>query len=365
MHTGESVIRKEHVIPVVAIGFLLLAMLACNETRPSPAPLLGTQPETDTHWNRDPANPIANGDGTVIAHVCDPTVIYHEDTFRLWASCVGEDHNYASICYAESDDGSMWSPLMIVFRPGASGAWDGQKVEVPTVILDDTEKDLARRYKMWYGGADAKGPNLTKIGYATSPDGITWTRIPAEQSLDGAEGLVMIPGATVGDAGIVSDPTVLKKGDMFHMWFNSFGSNEDILISYATSLDGIHWTKFAGNPVLRPAPNSWEAGGPGAIREDVSHPTVRWNGSAFAMWYGSFDATNKETYSGIGYAASPDGVAWTKEPGPVFMPDTSSPGEEIGLSTGPSVLYVNDTYHLYYCGVDAQAWRVINHAMLP
>ena len=83
----------------------------------------------------------------------------------------------------------------------------------------------------------------------------------------------------------------------------------------------------------------------------------------FIMWYGSFDSSDCETYSGLGYAESSDGVNWTRPSNsPVFLPDTSKNGEEIGISTGPSVMYHDGRYHLFYCGADRKGIRVINHA---
>lgn len=54
-----------------------------------------------------------------------------------------------------------------VLNVGPEGSWDEKAVVEPFVIVDgDT-------YKMWYGGFD--GTNY-RIGYATSPDGKTWTK---------------------------------------------------------------------------------------------------------------------------------------------------------------------------------------------
>lgn len=313
-------------------------------------------------WQRDGANPVLVGDSTSITNICDPTVIHDDGIFRLWASCVGTDVSHASVCYAESVDGSTWTTPQIVFAPGPAGAWDDGKVEVPTVLRDSAANADAR-YKLWYGGASAAAPDLTRIGHAISADGLTWTRVSADESAPLEAGLVLVPGATIGDAGVVSDPTVTLSGGLFRMWYNSFGDQNDLLISHATSSDGMTWTKHAANPVLRPT-LAWEAGGPGDISADVSHPCVLLDGGSFTMWYGSFADVETETYSGIARASSPDGVTWTKRPGPEFVPRTTSAGEQIGISTGPAVVLVDGDWHLFYSGADAQARRVINHAVV-
>ena len=48
---------------------------------------------------------------------------------------------------------------------GASGTWDDSGVGGPVVLFDGTD------YQMWYHGFD--GSN-SRIGYATSTDGIAW-----------------------------------------------------------------------------------------------------------------------------------------------------------------------------------------------
>ncbi|MDH3709686.1 MAG: hypothetical protein OER04_07345 [Cyclobacteriaceae bacterium] len=81
------------------------------------------------------------------------------------------------------------------------------------------------------------------------------------------------------------------------------------------------------------------------------------------MWFGSFDDSDFETYSGLGFAHSRNGSSWTKnDQNPIFEPALGVKGEQLGLSTGAAVLEVNDIYHLFYGGVDENGQRVINHA---
>lgn len=317
-------------------------------------------------WVRDPNNPVISVLPPTITNICDPTVVLDNDKFRLWAGCVGSDLTRASICYSESTDGTNWSDPIIVFSPNEdSNTWDNQKVEVPTVIKDEEETDPSKRYKMWYGGSNSAEPDLTKLGLAFSSDGLKWTRLESALSIDGKAGLVLEPGFDIGDAGVISDPTVVKQNGVYHVWYNSFGAVNDILISHSTSNSGFEWTKSPENPVLVPD-QTWENGGPGDITEDVSHPVVIFDtvSGDFVLWYGSFNDTDFEVYSGLGFARSKDGITWTKEPSnPIFTPDTSKPGEEIGISTGPSVVFVAGDYHLFYCSANSSGVRVISHAI--
>lgn len=318
-------------------------------------------------WTRDAANPVVTGASTTIQHLADPCVIYDSGLFRMWTGCVESDPTFASVCYSESTDGTTWVSPVIVFSPSSdTAAWDNQKTEIPTVIKDTSESDPQKRYKMWYGGADSAGPDLTKIGYAYSPDGLTWTRVPAAQSPHGEDGLVMIPGFTIGDAGVVSDPTAIKIGGVYHLWYNSFGASNDVLISHATSTDGFNWDKDISNPVIIPT-EPWEDFGPGGITADVAQPTVMIHPTSgdFFMSYGSFDSTVFERYDGFGYATSTDGTNWIKDAGnPFFLPDILKPGEEIGIHAN-SIVYVNCTYHMFYGGVNNLGIRNILHAISP
>ncbi len=328
--------------------------------------LISTFANAQMTWVRDTANPVVQGATapSTIQHIADPSVIYDGGKFRMWFGSVGLNPSYASVSYAESFDGTNWTSPVIVFSPNLnSGAWDNMKTEIPTVIKDTTEIDTLKRYKMWYGGADSLKPDSTIMGYAYSSNGINWTRVPAGLSPHGEDGLVMIAGFTIGDAGVISDPTAIKTGNTFHIWYNSFGALNDVLISHATSLDGINWTKDGSNPVLIPTV-PWEDFGPSGITADLVQPTVMLhptNGD-YLLCYGSFDSTIFERYDGFGYALSSDGTNWTKDiNNPFFLPDTSKTGEEIGIHAN-SIVYVGNTYHMFYGGINNLGTRNILHA---
>ena len=59
-----------------------------------------------------------------------------------------------------------------VFAAGPKGAWDAKIRERGWILHEDGV------YKLWYTGYDGTRDGLRMLGYATSPDGITWTRSP-------------------------------------------------------------------------------------------------------------------------------------------------------------------------------------------
>ena len=72
---------------------------------------------------------------------------------------------------------------------------------------------------------------------------------------------VVVTG-TVGswDAGFVGDPTVISDGTTYKMWYHGGDASYSIFsIGYATSTNGITWTKYAANPVLTGTAGSWDA----------------------------------------------------------------------------------------------------------
>lgn len=89
-----------------------------------------------------------------------------------------------------------------------------------------------------YGGYD----NSTKIGHSTSVDGVNWVRD-------------VNPVLQRGSAGSYDDSLVA----VFHPWQESDGSWHALYrangdkIAYATSPDGVNWTKHANNPVINDA----------------------------------------------------------------------------------------------------------------
>ncbi len=140
----------------------------------------------------------------------------------------------------------------------------------PSVIYDAT----TRQYRMWYVGLGepANSFRTFRIGHATSPDGITWTRRPQPVMALGAPGTW--DEMWTSHVNVVADP-----GGGFHMFY--FGSApgdyregaelQRGAIGHAFSTDGITWQRNPRNPIIAPRPgqaDSWQAGGPTAIVED-------------------------------------------------------------------------------------------------
>jgi predicted GH43/DUF377 family glycosyl hydrolase len=138
---------------------------------------------------------------------------------------------------------------------------------------------------MWYGGFDASG--VSRIGLATSSNGVSWTKGGSNPILDVGSG----PGAF--DLVGCMAPCVISDGGTYRMWY--LGVGYTTRIGYADSTDGINWTKFWGNPVV--GIGSWGTWDSSAL----FGPSVIKDGETFKMWYGG----QGPTASQIGYATNP------------------------------------------------------------
>jgi hypothetical protein len=150
----------------------------------------------------------------------------------------GSDGNSSAIGLAQTTDGVSWQRVgeTPVLSRGAAGAWDDAWVGHPSIVFEP-ESGV---YHLWYVGSDG---SLDRIGYATSVDGLEWTRHTDSSGIsmpvfDGAGLPFALDGAT--------RPSVTLLEDGFEMWFEGHTDGLSRL-GRAWSLDGVNWT-----PVLNP-----------------------------------------------------------------------------------------------------------------
>jgi predicted GH43/DUF377 family glycosyl hydrolase len=164
-------------------------------------------------------------------------------------------------------------------------------------------------FTMWYSGESSQGES--NIGVAFSTDGLVWARYGQNPVLT-----IGSPGAW--DSGSVQEAWVIPSGGDYLMWYTGerLGENGTVLssaIGFATSNDGLHWNKYARNPVLT-------AGPPGAWDDDlVFRPTVSYTGVSYVMYYQGMSTSGQIR---IGTAISSNGTDWTKLVQPITMPSS-------------------------------------------
>ena len=276
----------------------------------SPWPEIGYATSNDgTSWTKYGANPVLTkgdpGDWDDEG-VGSCSVIWDADDslYKMWYTGTPDSTSSAipAIGYATSNDGISWvKPGSNPVLQGDAGEWDEAGVLSPCVI-----KEGPGSYKMWYSGraVDSSIGSL-QIGYATSTDGISWTKSGSNPVLTkGTDPSWDSRGVGVG--------SVVKISGNYKMWFTGYkgyGEAEiEVAIGYASSSDGISWTKSGSNPVLTKG-TGWEVNGVGA-------PWVTYSSRTYRMWYSGLD-TNFDPTLGYAYYTVPS------PPGP--LPDTKAP----------------------------------------
>jgi len=204
----------------------------------------------------------------------------------------------SAIGLATSNDGIHWQRYgtQPVLKPGNPGDWDELYIESPSVLFD------GQMYYLWYSGVDST--YRVRIGVAISKDGVTWTKFTSNPVID-------VGTINSWEGFSVATPTVIKRRGIFEMWYcgasyyDLIDNNaiDTIRIGYATSSDGLHWTKYAYNPVMSTYDDPYtvfESRGPWA--PDVIYRPLE---NKYYMWY--------ETAYGFGLATAPDDLLTIKE----------------------------------------------------
>lgn len=213
---------------------------------------------------------------------------------------------------------------------------------------------------------------------------------------------VLIPGEQYDNQGISVSSTIKHNSKYYSYYGGSDGVRKSI--NLATSIDGINWTKFAGNPVVKAdlsnpyicerggvsdpfiffdpdenifklwftancepqatgVPRYWikyatsQDGITWSIRsqpvlsssfiwdnEIVAQPTVLKENGIYRLWFGARSSVTGNT---IGYASSTDGINWIKKSTPAL---TASAGWEYSGVGGPEIEKINNQYVLFYHG---------------
>jgi hypothetical protein len=126
-------------------------------------------------------------------------------------------------------------------------SWDPTGVRDPELMID-TSGYLVQEsgnYILYYNGYDIVGSVWERrIGRATSPDEINWTKNPSANPVlsEGAAGQWDEGGVWLG--------SVVKKGANDYIMFYAGFSGTVYGIGIAESTDGINWTKYVNNPIL-------------------------------------------------------------------------------------------------------------------
>jgi beta-1,2-mannobiose phosphorylase / 1,2-beta-oligomannan phosphorylase len=289
-------------------------------------------PETAGGWVKYEGNPIMGGQyGTCF----DVSVLRDGGTYRMWLSWRPK----RSLALVESKDGMHWSePPRIILGPRSETGWEDD-INRPAVLKREDG------YHLWYTG-QAKGHSA--IGYATSRDGVGWRRMSDQPVLSAEKAWEKVA---------VMCPDVLWDAQLglFRMWYSGGEQNEPNAIGYATSRDGLRWTKHPANPVFAPDPKlAWE-------KHKVTACQVERRGDWHIMFYLGF---RDEPLAQIGLARSRDGIThWQRHPAnPIIRPGQNQWDQDACYK--PYAVFDGQGWLLWYNGRrgDLEQIGLVRHA---
>jgi len=250
-----------------------------------------------------------------------------------------------------------------VFTP-VKGEWDAKIRERGWIRREGGD------WKLWYTGYDGTKEGQRMLGYATSKDGVAWTRHPknpllknewledmmivkhdgkyhmfAEGRNDVAHLLVSIDGVDwtqqrkldirlkngkpIAD-GPFGTPTAWREKERWYLFYE----RNDLGVWLATSTDMKVWTNVQDEPVMKPGPGEYEKDLI-ALNQIIQH-----NGRYYAYYHGSAREGKLKGLWSTCVATSTDLVNWEKYPGNPLVPSAENKSSGILVHDG-------ERYRLY------------------
>lgn len=203
-----------------------------------------------------------------------------------WSRCQGVPYNHAIGAAVSHDGGSTFSRL-------GDGPVISRTVKEPYIQNSPcTVLKIDGVFHLWYSSGvewklhDGKPESVYVLMHATSKDGIDWQR----------SGERIMPA--VVDDECQTNPSVIKLGDRWHMWFcwrhglDFRNSRRSYRMGYAWSDDLVTWHREDDASVLEPSASGWDS-------EMVCYPAVFTPG----------DGRTYMLYSGNGFGRDGFGIA--------------------------------------------------------
>ncbi len=261
-----------------------------------------------------------------------------------------------------------------VFTTAGPGQWD-EKIRERGWILREGDT-----YRLWYTGYDGKREDIKLLGYATSPDGIHWTRSPknplvrnhwvedmmvvhagdtyymfaegehdnhAEMltSLDGIdwkwEGELDVRAADGKNAAKrpCGTPTVWVENGVWYLFYE--WGDQGVWLAKTTDPRSRVWTNVQDNPVMRLGPEKYD-------REMIAMDQVFQRGDAyFAIYHGSGSGEKVPRTWNTDIARSPDLVHWKKYAGNPIVDSNKSSGMVVPVGNGYRLYTMHDQIDVF------------------
>ena len=204
-----------------------------------------------------------------------------------------------------------------VFIARGSGHWDARIRERGWILRE------GGTYHMWYTGYADQGKDQTRLlGYATSPDGLQWTRHRHNPLLRGHW---------------VEDMCVVKHGDTYYMFAEGLHDIAQLL----TSTDRVHWTRVGSLDIRR------RDGSP--VPGPYGTPTVWMEDDTWYLFYERKD-------EGVWLAISKDLRVWKNVKDDPVLARGPREYDKYAVALNQIVKY-RGRYFGYYHASDSPDWR--------
>jgi sucrose-6-phosphate hydrolase SacC (GH32 family) len=237
-----------------------------------------------------------------------------------------------------------------LFAGTGQNTWD-REIQERGFILREGDA-----WRLWFTGYDSQRGETKALGYATSMDGIRWTRHPGNPVFDRTwtedvfvvkhEGVYQMFAEGTGDvahrltsadglrweeqgrldvrtrsgaplsAGPYGTPTVwIDEGGKFHLFYE----RDDKGIWLATSTDLKLWTNVSDEPVIALGPDAYD------LYAVALNQVVRYRGRYYGLYHANADPEGNGPWTTC-LAASDDLVHWEKYPGNPMIRSNDSSG---------------------------------------
>lgn len=226
---------------------------------------------------------------------------------------------------------SWSSPTQVLTKTGSG--WEQKHVRLGCIFYD------GGTYYNYYTGTD--NSDVDSIGLATSTDGTSFTR-------SGSNPILTADGQGRDDGTHVSQPWVVKEGSSWTMIYSyrnsALGHPAGTLpgYRYATSSDGVSWTKGGSGDVLTTSPLFGE-----------QHQVVKINGLYYLIYEAGTDTFVTPTRPFRIYAATSGVVTgpYTAVPqNPILAPSGVVGATDRYHVATPFAIEINGVWRLFYCG---------------
>jgi hypothetical protein len=213
-----------------------------------------------------------------------------------------------------------WTPIANspVFQGAGDDAWDRKIRERGYILVEDGT------YRLWYTGYNEDRSRTMSLGHATSPDGLKWTRDPANP---------------IFDRSWVEDVCVVRDGRRYVMVAEGKGDIAHQLVSP----DGLHWEDLGSLDIRTTAGEPISPGPYGT-------PTAWFEDGTWYLFYERGD-------QGVWLATSRNRRVWTNAQDTPVLTMGPEPYDRHAVAMN-QVIKRDGVYYAFYHACDHKPWKL-------